>query len=346
MKNHFAPLGAILSVLALLAWISSSARDDQSAIEVEEPLAASVRAPSNDEPVLREQTGGSAVPCAVPLGWRIARVDESFELSHAEARAALDQAATLWEDAVGPGLFSNESDGALSIRFVYDDRQARTQEQNRLVTDFDEVSVSLEAERVEFEGRRQRYDAMRRQYQDAHLDFDRRVTTLNDSIRYWNARGGAPGGVLSELGTSERVLDVEREALAVRGREIEGLQQRLVDDSERLDREMEAHRREGEALQTAFPVSRFQAGIYREAVHSQEGKVTSVPREIRIYRFNDLDNLVGVAAHELGHALGLGHSTVPGSVMREEFVLTDLSQDASGVQPADVEALRSLCSEL
>ena len=344
MKNRFAPFGAILSVLALLAWISSSARSDPSAIEVEEPLAASVPEPSNDVPVLREQTGGSAVPCAVPLGWRIARVDESFELSRAEARAALAKAATLWEDAVGPGLFSNESDGALSIRFVYDNRQARTQERNRLVTDFDEARVSLEAERVEFEGRRQRYDGMRRQYQDALLDFDQRVATLNDSIRYWNARGGAPEGVLSELGTSERVLDVEREALAVRGREIKALQQRLVDDSERLDREMEAHRREGEALQTTFPLT--QAGIYREAVHSQEGKVTSVSREIRIYRFDDLDNLVGLAAHELGHALGLGHSTVPGSVMREEFVQADLPQGAPRVQPADVEALRSLCSEL
>ena len=346
MKNCFAPFGAILSVLALFAWISSSARNDRSAIEVERPLAASVPEPSNDVPVLREQTGGSTVPCAVPLGWRIARVDESFELSRAEARAALDKAATLWEDAVGPGLFSNESDGALPIRFVYDDRQARTQERRRLVTDFDEAGASLEAERVEFEGRRQRYDGMRRQYQDALLDLDRRVTTLNDSIRYWNARGGAPGGVLSELGTSERVFDAEGDELAARGREIDGLLQQLARDSERLDREVEAHRREGEALQTTFPFTRFQAGIYREAVHSQEGKVTSVTREIRIFRFDGLDNLVGVAAHELGHALGLGHSTVPGSVMGEEFAQTDLSPDVSGVQPADVEALRSLCSEL
>ena len=346
MKNHFAPLGAILSVLALLAWISSSARSDPSAIEVEEPLAASVPEVSNDVPVFREQAGGSAVPCAVPLGWRIARVDESFELRRAEARAVLAKAATLWEDAVGPGLFSNESDGALPIRFVYDDRQARTQERRRLVTHFDEVGASLEAERVEFEGLRHRYDGMRGQYRDALLDLGRRVTTLNDSIRYWNARGGASEGVLSELGTSERMLEVKREALTVRGREIEGLQQRLADDSERLDREMGAHRREGEALQTTFPLTRFQAGIYREAVHSQAGKVTSVSREIQIYRFDDLDNLVGVAAHELGHALGLGHSPVPGSVMREELVLTDLPRGALRVQPSDVEALRSLCSEL
>lgn len=93
-------------------------------------------------PVLRDQTGGSAVPCAVPLGWRIARVDESFGLrSHDEARAALEKAATLWNRAVGRGLFSNETDGDLPVRFVYDERQARTQERSRLVQDFNEASA-------------------------------------------------------------------------------------------------------------------------------------------------------------------------------------------------------------
>ena len=90
MKNRFAPFGAILSVLAFLAWMSSSIRTDPSESEVEGPLAAS--APTNDEPFFRERTGGSAIPCAVPLVWRVARVDESFGLSHAEARAALKKA--------------------------------------------------------------------------------------------------------------------------------------------------------------------------------------------------------------------------------------------------------------
>ena len=261
MKNRFTPFGAIFSVLALFAWMASSARNDPSVIEAEGPLAASVAAPSNDVPVLREQTGGSAVPCAVPLGWHIARVDESFELSRAEARAALDKAAALWEDAVGLGLFSNEADGALSVRFVYDDRQQRTQERRRLETDFNETSASLEVQRVDFEERSQRFDGMLRRYQGALLDLDQRVTTLNDSISYWNARVGAPEEILLALGTLGRGLEVEREALTVRGREIDGLQQRLADDSERLEAEMERTGEKARRLRRHF-LSRASNPVY------------------------------------------------------------------------------------
>ncbi len=346
MRNRFVYFGAVFSVLAFLAWIFVSAKTDQGVLEAGGSLAVSASASAIDAPVFRERTGGSAISCAVPLGWHIARVDAPFGLSNADARAAVNRAASLWEEAVGVPLFSNDPEGELSVRLVYDDRQERTRQMRRIEVEYNDAGAILEGRRAGLTEMSSRNDEMRLQVQADLRELDQRVRILNDSIRGWNERGGAPTEVGARLSASGDRLDTEREELTARRIEIDEQRQELREEAERLVREVEAHRSEAEALLDAFPVRRLESGLYREAVRVQVGGVTSVTREIRIFRFDGLEGLVRVAAHELGHALGLAHNEVPGGIMRVAMSQTDLSEGPPAVQPGDVEALRLLCPEL
>lgn len=333
MKLPLETAGAAVAVLGLLVWIALAVSDRSSPDEA-------VRA----GPDAQEATEASSVPCRVPLAWRVAGVDAEFDASQQDVERTVRRAASLWEEAVEADLFVHRPDIGFPIRLVYGERQVRSRDRRQREEELRADRRRLDDRRRELEAEAERLEAERPDFQERLGDFRDRLERHNDSVRTWNERGGAPRPVAEDLQSARETLDREQAELRERQRELEGREGTMQEESERLDRRIEEHRDRVENAERNFPAERVESGRYRESVQLEEGRVESVEREIRVFRFDDERDLERILAHELGHALGLGHTSVTGALMSREY---GREGDGDGrVRAADREILHERCPEL
>lgn len=337
-------LALVTIVIAMHAgWTSS----ETPPLGAEEPAPGEARpAPSFSIDVGQQASLGSVVPCAVPLRWRLAGVDPRFEIDPSEAREAVLEAARLWEDAMGRRLFRHDPSGGFPVTFEFDDRQAMLLLRNRFSRELQDADDELGIRAAELRAMKERFEAVRAEYEERVRDLQRSTEEHNERVRQWNRQGGAPGAVRSDLQREERILAMERQSIRDAERELREAQQWLRTETERLNRGIEDRNRRAQAFQTERPLTASESGRYLESVRTRNGEVVSVEREIRVFRFGDREELLLVIAHELGHALGLGHAGEPGAVMSEVLPTSRAVAAEPGLQPRDVEMLRSRCPGL
>jgi hypothetical protein len=291
------------------------------------------------------QGGGSRVPCAVPLRWRVARVDAGFGISDEEAARAMREAASLWERAAGRNLFEEDPDEGFPVRLVYGERQARAAERAALVARADALASRIEAQRTELAAREGTRRAREGRLAERARGLEARISRHNQVVREWNERGGPPASVEGELARQALALAAERRAIEIAADSLAREAAALADEAARLASEIGEHASLVAALDAAPLASALEAGEYREAVRERGGR-REASREIRVYAFTDRSEFVLVLAHELGHALGLGHSGTPGAVMSAEHVASERSRVLARLPEADLRALLAVCPGL
>lgn len=327
--TRLAPLAAALSIFGLLAWLVLS--------RVQAP------APDGDSVRLVERPAGSTAPCSERLGWRMGRVDPGFEVDVDEARAAVVEAVSLWEEAADRPLFTHDPEDGFPIRLVHDERQVRAEERRRREAELAAERRRLEARSRELSARREELAAARDDHDHRVRELRSRLSEYNADVRRTNEGGAATEEAIDELRRSEEALRRERRQLEEERRSLADRERQLRHEEERLERLIDAYERRAEDVEREFPSAPVEAGAYREAVREEGAGEVPIRREIRVYRFTSRDDLVRVLAHELGHAQGLGHTATPGSLMSERYGDRE-SAGPPALAPADLELLRERCS--
>lgn len=261
-----------------------------------------------------------------PLKYRIAFIDPRFQITKEQFIEVSQQAAEIWQKETGKTYFIYDSQAQLSINLIYDDHQMIKDEQQnslntllqkqeiwrlkneeiilnkqevaQLSTDLNKKKISL---RAEFE-----------QYQQDVIRFNQ------GEYQYYRP---------DNLKERQKQLEQKSENIKNESNDLNSKIQTLNIKIKELNQEQS----DLAALKTQFKLEQktniqpFHKGLFSQ-------------NQIQIYGYASLNDLRLTLAHELGHALGLKHTTDPKSLMypylKEQdihnFKLTDSDLDLLG----------------
>lgn len=258
--------------------------------------------------------------------FRLGEVDPRFGISQAELIQLCEEAIEIWQQGSDKTLLVYDPDAKLSIHLIYDQRQSEQdarKKSQQLLDDAQSInqlsSAQLDQRYNELEQRNQQLQAQREQLTQ---DFQQ----LNQQRLSWMR-------IEPENGPNQQSIEQQYQQLKVQAQDLDQDIAELKLQHAQYNQQVQQHNQNIESynlnvehINQRFPAREFHKGIYNG-------------QRIEIYQFDSKEDLRLTIAHELGHALGLGHHHDPEALMYP--VLGQQNLQNFQLRPADQALLDS-----
>lgn len=245
-----------------------------------------------------------------PLGWRLGPIDPRFGVSEGQVQAAVQAAVHVWHQAAGQELFRHDAAAGFPIALEYDERQEQMNRAKSARQALRKMEAAISASKVLMNSARDLFERRKRALEIRHEAHRERMEAHNAEIARWNGAGGAPEGIASSLNAAAQELNADSDAIQLEQYQVEEYRKTA-------NRRTMENRNLTEEYNLA--VERFNRA-YGSAKTQKVGECIqrgSEVEKIAVYAFEDTNALAVILAHELGHALGIGHVEGEGSLMSE-----------------------------
>jgi len=260
--------------------------------------------------------------CQWPLAWRLGELDPAFQLSRQEALFYIEQASQHWQQATGKTLFVQDQQQGFAIDFRFDARQQRLLQQQLLQRNLQRYDAAITPGLQQLPARA----ALLQQQVD---EFNQQQQQLQQQLEQWQPQQ-------ADAATRRQQLLQQRQQLVQQADWLEQQRQQLQRDQDYLNETIrqrnellpgDRHQQAGSFEIDSFEIDSFEVGSM--ARHGQQ-------RQMTIFAFASPPQLVSTLVHEFGHAIGIGHTADPPSMMypsqqpeQQQLTATDLAAFAA-----------------
>lgn len=279
-------------------------------------------------------TDNAAGPCETPLTYRIGEIDSRFNIDERQIREVLNEVERLWSDALNRDLVRHSDSGRVVIHFIYSEQQRLFEEERTTSTRIEGKDVQLSVREKEYNRYMEMYEQELADYRAMLSDYNKQVDEHNGMVSRLQGRR-LSAEEEQKIKRNERHLENLKSQIDRKNREVESLRRKVNRYADELNK-LNIQRNE---LVSEYNTRFAEPKKFDQGRYIREGD----DERINIYQFGNLQSLKAVLAHEIGHALGIGHVENPASVMHEmmsEHNVSDLN-----LSNEDIDALQQRCAE-